>query len=133
MSARTPIRGWLIRLLCRLGWSGRRLYPANPTLVCNDCGQRVRYIDRMGEWQGPARLQPCGHRSDYHGDASWALQSAWLSLVDLRLCPKCGETVLDGPFAPFIQCLDDGLCFIATDGHFALDTIERAQERGPDA
>jgi hypothetical protein len=29
--------------------------------------------------------------------------------------------------------LDDGLCFIATDGHFAIDTIERAQERGPEA
>jgi hypothetical protein len=57
---------WIVRLRCWLGWHGTRLYPANHNLACDECACRVLYFDRLGEWQGPSRLQPCGHRSDYH-------------------------------------------------------------------
>ena len=60
------------------------------------------------------------------------LADAWTE-VARGSCPKCDLPLLSGPYAPFQQCLDCQLCFIAGDRSFTLDTIERAQDRGPDA
>lgn len=67
------------------------------------------------------------------------LEEAWAQVrygnKERGRCPKCDsdEPLTEGPYAPFRQCSDCQLCFIASDRHFALDTIERAQDRGPDA
>lgn len=60
------------------------------------------------------------------------LQKAWGAVFE-GACPKCEASLDSGPYEPFRECRDCGLCFIATKGSFALDTIERADERGPDA
>jgi hypothetical protein len=65
-------------------------------------------------------------------DDNAKLEAAWNAVFADR-CPKCEGTLEDGPYDPFKQCADDGLCFIVGDGHFAIDTLERAQERGPDS
>ncbi len=66
------------------------------------------------------------------------LEEAWAQVrygnKERGRCPKCDgdEPLTEGPYAPFRQCLDCQVCYIASDHHFALDTLERAQERGPD-
>ena len=39
-----------------------RITPANPHLVCDECGEQVKQFD-AGE--GPPTNRPCGHRADY--------------------------------------------------------------------
>jgi len=60
------------------------------------------------------------------------LDLAWGTVVRGE-CAKCAGPLTDGPYTPFKTCPDCQLCFIASKGHFAIDTLERAQERGPDA
>ncbi len=63
------------------------------------------------------------------------LQEAWRAVFVRRQCLKCegalAEHVVDADALG--GCLDCGLLYYVRDGHFGIDTIERAQERGPDA
>ncbi len=65
-------------------------------------------------------------------DDNAKLQAAWNAAFAGR-CPKCDDALALGPYDPFQQCPGCQLCYIAGDGHFAIDTLERAIDRGPDA
>ena len=62
------------------------------------------------------------------------LQDAWRTVFVRRQCFKCGvglaERVVD--MNALGGCFDCGLLWYVADGHFGIDTIDRAQERGPD-
>jgi hypothetical protein len=45
--------------------------PANPFLVCVACGQPVDYFSHMGDGEGPAQNEPCGHAADYRSTRDW--------------------------------------------------------------
>lgn len=100
-------------------------------------------VDRLSELQRGGGKSPLESKADWTHplyetwvemglDEVGTLADAWAE-VGRGSCPKCDLPLLSGPYEPFQQCLDCQLCYIASDGHFALDTIERAQERGPDA
>lgn len=67
-----------------------------------------------------------------HLDELDRLGKVWRGVLD-GWCPRCGLELVPGPYPPFQMCEDDNLCFIASDGHFALDEIDRARDRGPDS
>jgi hypothetical protein len=98
-------------------------------------------IDRLkgGDSQGPLASKadwthPLYERWVELGlDDLGKLREAWSVVINRDCCPKCDGPLEPGPHEPFRMCPDDGLCFVANDKHFALDTIERAQDRGPDA
>jgi hypothetical protein len=96
-------------------------------------------IDRL---KGGASKEPLASHADWTHPLykTWVelglddldgLVAAWKQVV-FGACPQCVGTLVNGPYGAFKMCPDCQLCFIATDGHFALDTIERAQDRGPD-
>ena len=98
-------------------------------------------IDRLkgGDSQGPLESKadwthPLYERWVEMGlDDLGKLREAWTLIWVSNECPACRADLTKGPYAPFVQCELCQLCFIATDKHFAIDTLERAQERGPDA
>jgi hypothetical protein len=58
------------------------------------------------------------------------LVAAWHEVRDGR-CPKCQGSVESAEYADAV-CDPCQLVYYATDGHFAIDTVERAMDRGPD-
>jgi hypothetical protein len=97
-------------------------------------------IDRL---KGGDAKAPMISRAD-HGHPLWEtwveldLDDVW-HLADAHAtvlhgdCPKCKGKLAPGPYGDFQMCEDDNLCFIAGHGSFALDEIDRARDRGPDA
>lgn len=70
---------------------------------------------------------------ELHLDDVTGLAGAWTSVAMRAECAKCLGPLHDGPYPPFTMCDECQLCFEVRDGHFALDTLERAMDRGPDA
>jgi hypothetical protein len=141
VTARTPTTEQLIR-------PTEDGFPGWESIAQELAGEVTRLRSEIDRLKGGDQKAPLESKADWthplyrewvemHLDDLDNLRQAWGLVVDVHYgvgeCPKCAGPLTEGPYAPFRQCLDDGLCFAATNGHFALDTIERAQDRGPDA
>ena len=142
MSARTPIPADVIG-------SGTALSePLDWQQIANEMAAEVirlrAEVDRLSELQRGGGKAPLESKADWTHplyplwvelglDDLTGLVAAWHEGIEKR-CPKCtGALFADVYTAPMVVCPDCQLCYIASDGHFAIDTVERAMERGPDA
>jgi hypothetical protein len=96
-------------------------------------------IDRL---QGGASKEPLESKADWthplyplwvelHLDDIEKLRIAWNFVARQNHCWKCDSPLL--PLHGGATCEDCALVYYASDGHFAIDTVERAMDRGPDA
>lgn len=96
-------------------------------------------IDRL---KGGPSQQPLQSKADWthplyplwvelHLDDIEKLRIAWDFVAHRNHCWKCDSPLL--PLYGGAACEDCALVYYASDGHFALDTVERAQDRGADA
>jgi len=99
-------------------------------------------VDRLSELQRGGGKAPLASHADWTHplypiwvglglDELPKLHAAW-DLVRREFCPKCEGCLNPGPYGLFWQCDDCQLCYIASDGQFAIDTLERTLNRGPD-
>jgi hypothetical protein len=101
-------------------------------------------VDRLTKLGGTQALAPLASKADHthplfplwvelNLDNMPGLLTAWETVQEHR-CPKCGAELED--FMDGNACHDCGLLWIlytaGKHGSLAIDTIERAQERGPD-
>lgn len=149
MSARTPTTEQLIRPKTAAEWQRiAETLAASGTNwrdIANELAAEVtRLHDEIDRLQGGASKEPLASHADWTHplyplwielglDDLTGLVAAWHEVIEHR-CPKCnGALVADVYVAPMVVCPDCQLCFEARDGHFAIDTVDRAMERGPDA
>lgn len=99
-------------------------------------------VDRLSELQRGGGKAPLASHADWTHplyklwiemglDDLEKLHAAWFAVTH-DVCPQCEGHLARGPYEPFQNCADCQLCFIAGPGTFALDTLERAIDRGPD-
>jgi hypothetical protein len=139
-SARTPIPADVIG-------SGTALSePLDWQQIANEMAAEVirlrAEVDRLSDLQRGGGKEPLESKADWthplyplwielHLDDIEKLRIAWDFVAHRNHCWKCDSPLL--PLYGGAACEDCALVYYASDGHFALDTVERAMDRGPDA